>query len=53
MSELHAATIGILGCGAVNHIRSMEGGVKSDRKNMPAVFAAIMSSISRLSLLFL
>ena len=31
MSELHVAKIGRVGCGAVCHVRSTDGGVRSDR----------------------
>lgn len=34
LSELHVATIGSVGCGAVSHVRSSEGGVRSDRREM-------------------
>lgn len=34
LSELQVATIGRVGCGAVNHVRSRDAGVRSDRREM-------------------
>lgn len=31
LSELQVATMGRVGCGAVSHVRSSDGGVRSDR----------------------
>lgn len=42
MSELHVATIGRVGCGAVSHVRSSEGGVRSDSRDSWDCFAAIL-----------
>lgn len=34
LSELQVATIGRVGCGAVSHVRSSDGGVRSDSREI-------------------
>lgn len=43
LSELQVATMGSVGCGAVSHVRSSDGGVSSDNR---AICALAMTGLS-------